>query len=157
MKRLILFALVLASCGEPNIPDNSSFTKKPTAIDSTKVDSVYPISITIDKSIKVTASNVNVEGNKEVRSLHMYVDQNNNIEYLKVNNTVLYQEAETNHTLVWLEDSKILVQKGNTIDGILTALRSEGYNYNRNKLYKCNPNLERTGLLAGQILNVDCD
>lgn len=160
---LIILA-VLSSC-EPKVNSTRKVESLPTTTDTvgtvetdiTDTVTRLPIIIYItDNKVEISSSNVNTVYATDVDNLRVIRNEQGAVEYLQVNNVVLFkQKNNINHTYHYLDHNFIEVVRGNTIDGIIADHPEFGLS--RNSLYQCNPILKQRGLQIGDRIKLDCN
>lgn len=118
---------------------------------------IAPITIRVyDEQIQVESGNVNTVYTVDASSIYIKRSETGLVSYLKVNNTVLFEEntkSATSHSYVYITDNIIKIQKGNTIDGIIADHKD--LKLSRKKLLSCNQFLNR-GLQVGDLVKLNC-
>ncbi len=178
MKQLIILPIILGlfSCADPDIRNRQmpSFPKGSLEIPK---DTIQEIDMSqepeLDTSditgmvIKIDPSGAFVESNyytvdypDPVKRLVAEFDDNGNIEFLKVNNTILFNTVDRftiNHTYVYTDTNTIIVQEGNTLEAIITDHKRQGYDISKQSIIKCNPYLSNgRHLKVGDLLRLEC-
>lgn len=138
--------------------DTTTYTEvEDDSIPSFEVNtSADPIIVTIENGqVIIKSGNVNTVYNVEVDRIFVKRSEAGFIEYVQVNDDILFKEnvrGHVNHTYRYLDNNQIEILSGNTILGIIGD-----HKISKKQLYRCNPFLNRRGLQIGDVINLDCN
>lgn len=157
MKQLFIgLMLLFAACGVPT--GETSPTKYAVQDTTILQDTIPTIDITIEQdttlvtitsnSISINALNLQSTTNEEVKEVLLRFSEGE-LSYAKVNEVILYgTNKEVQHKYTFSNANTIVVQKGNTLNGI-----SKDFNISISNLRKLNPNLGKI-LPVGKTIHI---
>lgn len=183
---IAIFAFAFASCNQDapqkydlNYPTGVLLPKDTAGVVSTTTEEVPTIDLTSgvadttvdapelsqdiqivisNSGVMISAPNFSSQSPMDVNRLTLQRDANGNLMRIEMDGVVFYGEKFTrNRNYLYLDANTIMVQRGNTLNGLIEDHRAMGYDVSRKSLAKCNPGILNESLKVGQYVKLACD